>query len=496
VKKVKELQRPVAKVDRAFSLKSRPKSDLLILPYFQGEKKVEPAFSENVAIPEVDQAVQSGDFKGKSDEILVVYPKGTKEKRVVLLGLGSKKEESPHLWRQAYGTALRLATSKSLKSASVLIPSGKRHQKEVEGIVEGLLLGNYTFEGYKAPPHEEKSLESLTLIGVSAEELKKLESVRAAARGVYLARDLVNQNADTVTPAYLASVARSLAKQKGISTTVFGKKELVKQGFGLILAVGRGASVDPALIICRYKGDPKSKDHTVIVGKGVSYDTGGLDLKENMLTMKGDMGGAAACLGFLYAASLQKLKANFTVVIPSVENAISDRSYKPGDVYRCYNGKSVEIGNTDAEGRLILADALSYVVKKLKPTEIIDLATLTGAMVVALGHEVTGYFSTTETLAHNLEKAAQASDERLCRFPLIPEHRKKIQSKIADFVNIGGRDGGAVTAAIFLQQFVGKTPWAHLDIAGTSYHPEGRGHLSKFGTGVGVRLLMEYFRWR
>lgn len=263
---------------------------------------------------------------------------------------------------------------------------------------------------------------------------------------------------------------------------------------GLLLAVNRGSDSDPAFIIIEYKGNPKSKEKTVLVGKGITYDTGGLNIKvSNMETMKGDMGGAAAVMGTIVAAASLDLKVNVTAVIPTTENSISSRSYKPGDIYKSYSGKTVEIGNTDAEGRLILADALAYAVDHLKPTRLIDLATLTGAMIIALGTETIGLFSNNDALADGLIRSGSDTYERVWRLPLHEEYRDQLKSDFADIRNIGGRAAGSITAAIFLQEFVGKTPWAHLDIAGTAYLEDGaKRYHPKYGTGSGVRLLIDF----
>ncbi|MCB1135296.1 MAG: leucyl aminopeptidase, partial [Chlamydiia bacterium] len=251
---------------------------------------------------------------------------------------------------------------------------------------------------------------------------------------------------------------------------------------------------EPAFIIMQHKGDPRSKDHTVIVGKGVTYDTGGLNLKPtgSMEDMKCDMSGAAVAFGTLYAAAKLGLKKNLSVVVAATENSIGSRSYKPGDVYSSYLGKTVEIGNTDAEGRLTLADALAYANKNLHPTRMIDLATLTGAMLIALGEEASGLMSNDDTLAEQLKQAGERTFERVWRLPLFDEYKDQLKSEIADISNIGGRHAGSITAGIFLKEFVGDTPWAHLDIAGTAYLSKARRYHPKNGTGIGVRLLIDY----
>lgn len=310
-----------------------------------------------------------------------------------------------------------------------------------------------------------------------------------------MVRDLVNGNADDITPQYLGAVARGLEKTcKHVKTTVLNKKQIEKEKMGLLLAVNRGSFREPAFIIVVYKGNPKSKEKTVLVGKGITFDTGGLDLKPpaGMFTMKSDMAGAAVVLGSIQAASSLGLKVNITGVIASTENSIGSHSYKPGDVYSGFAGKTVEIMDTDAEGRLILADALAYAVDRLKPSRIIDLATLTGAVEVALGDEVSGLMCNNDALADLLVHAGSITGEKVWRLPLYEDYREALKSDIADIKSTGGRGGGCIKAALFLQEFVNKTPWAHLDIAGTAFVNDARRYHPKYATGIGVRLLISF----
>jgi leucyl aminopeptidase len=280
-----------------------------------------------------------------------------------------------------------------------------------------------------------------------------------------------------------------------VKSVILRKKELEKEQLGLLLAVNRGSHRDPALILLEYRGNPTSKELIGIVGKGITYDTGGLNLKPtgSMETMKCDMAGAAAVLGIIRTAASLKMKVNLVGVVATTENAIGPESYKPGDVYRSYSGKMVEITNTDAEGRLVLADALSYLQAKYHPTEMVDLATLTGGVVVALGEEVTGFFANEETLAKALFQAGEKTHERLWRLPLYSEYRELLKSTIADIKNSGPRKASPIQAGIFLKEFVSeKIPWAHLDIAGTAYLEKPKGYNPTHATGVGVRLLIEW----
>lgn len=481
-------------------LDKRKASELLVLPFWKGKKQAESAAPIGNLENSVSAPIAAGDFKGKEGEVLFLYGNEKTEKRIALVGLGESEKATTERFRRAYSHLARECHKRRIEEISLLVPkaSALSEQFVVRGMVEGLMIPNYTFTKHKhdAIKDEHPSvLKKGVLIGADAAQLAVAKKSSAILEGVYLARDLINTNADDMTPRHLGEVVRGLAKTlPNVKAKVFTKKEIEKEGFGLILAVNRGSSHDPGFMIVEYRGAPKSKDHTVVVGKGVTYDTGGLNLKPtgSMETMKADMSGAAAALGTIYAVASLGLKVNVTAVIPSVENAISAYSYKPGDVYQSYAGKTVEIGNTDAEGRLILADALAYATQHLKADRIIDFATLTGAIEVALGHEAAGLFSNNDALADSLIRAGSETHERVWRLPLYEEYRDQLKSEIADIKNIGGRPAGSSTAAMFLQEFVGKTPWAHLDIAATSYAVDGRRYHPKGAFGTGVRLMVEF----
>jgi leucyl aminopeptidase len=414
--------------------------------------------------------------------------------------LGPEEKVTTEKLRRSYAALTEFSIKKKIPDLNLVLPkiSGLDEEASLRGVVEGLLLANYTFDQLKHDSIKEEKTELLKkvhLIGGGKNTLAYAQKCLTICDGVYLARDLINGNADDVNPDHLVQVAKGFAKTLShVKTTVFGRKEIEKEKMGLLLAVSRGSARDPAFIICEYKGNPKSKDHTVLVGKGVTYDTGGLNLKPtgSMEEMKCDMSGAAVALATLYTAANLGLKVNLTAVVPACENGIDASSYKPGDVYKSYSGKTVEIGNTDAEGRLILADALAFANDHLKPTRLIDFATLTGAMVIALGHETTGLMSNDDSIAKSLIQAGNETFERVWRLPLFEEYKDQLKSDIADIRNIGGRPAGSITAALFLQEFVGKTPWAHLDIAGTAHTNEKRRYHLKQGSGIGVRLMIEF----
>lgn len=485
-------------------IKQRKKADVLVLPYWKNKQQIEPAFHlEAESFHLLDRALATGDFKGKEGETLFLYIDGQPEKRFCLLGLGTKDKATIESLRRSYGGVTKSCLSKRLKSVNLVIPQHESISggNLVQGIAEGLLLPNYMYSRHKhkdPDEPEESLLQKVTWIGSQKQVIEFVNRTSLICDAVYYTRDLINGNADEVTPQYLAECAKEIASEHpSIKTTVFDKERIEKEKMGLLLAVNRGSALDPAFIIMEYQGNPRSDDKTVLVGKGVTYDTGGLNLKPTggMETMKCDMAGGAACLGVILAVSQLRLKVNLTIVVPTTENGIDAKSFKPGDVYQSYSGKTVEMTNSDAEGRLILADALGYAIKNLHPTRLIDIATLTGAIEIALGSEASGLMSTSDTLAEALMQAGNVTFERLWRMPLFDDYKERLKSDIADLKSWNGRSAGANVAATFLRQFVEDgIPWAHLDIAGTAYVLEAKKYLPKFATGCGVRLIVEFLQ--
>lgn len=486
------------------SIDKRKTADVLVLPLWQVKKGAECAAKCGALKSHAAGPVSAGDFKGKEGEVVFVYPSKNKEKRVVLLGLGKEKELSLESLRRSFSNLVKFCQKKEgVTSLNVLLPETKQLSKEdvARGVSEGMYLANYSFDKLKKDSLKNGGqtviLKKVAFIGADRSLMMKVNKTKLLCESVHFARDLVNGNADEVNPQYLASLAKKLGKDlPKVKTTVFDKKRIEKEGMGLLLAVNRGSLNDPAFIIMEYKGAPKSKDKTVLVGKGVTYDTGGLNLKPSgsMETMKCDMAGSAVAFGTIHAAASMGLNVNLTAVVAATENGIDSKSYKPGDVYSGYTGKTVEIGNTDAEGRLTLAEALAYAESKLSPTRIIDFATLTGAIVIALGEETIGMMSNDDELSKSFSRAGEETYERVCRLPLYKEYRDQLKSDIADISNLGGRPAGSITAGLFLQEFVGETPWVHFDIAGTAYLSKARRYNPKNATGSGVRLMVEYLQ--
>ncbi len=472
------------------SLKPTESFDLLVLPFWEG-----PADAADFSAWKqvVSPALASGDFLGKLGEALVIYGSS----RVMLLGLGKKDVANDESFRRSYAAAVRIAQAKKVKSLHLIVPSGVSRQQAV-AIAEGIHLTNYAFTKLKHDSLKENPvvlLEKAVLVGLDKKFDELLEKQRVLASAIHMVRDLVNGNADDVTPQMLADQARLMAKQtKGLRVSVLERKEIEEEKMGLLLAVNRGSSLDPRLIVLSYQGNPASKEHIALIGKGITYDTGGLALKpvDNMVSMRTDMAGAATVLAAVQTAAALKLKVNVSAVVPATENGIDADSYKLGDVYRSMSGKTVEVNNTDAEGRLVLADAMTYAISHLKPTKLIDVATLTGGIIVALGEEIAGVFCNNQDLAECLQTSSEATGELICRLPLHAEYKEMLKSDNADLLNSAGRWASAMTAALFLQEFCDSLPWAHLDIAGTSYWTKPKHYNPSKATGFGVRLLVDF----
>jgi len=382
------------------------------------------------------------------------------------------------------------------KAKSVEIIPHRKDDAVIIAIIEGIAIGTYVWDKYKSENNDDKSVKNKQF-SIVVEAKKIFTNTIAVCEGVSLTRDLVNDNADTITSDYFEKTVRDLLKNnKDVDLEILNRKELKAKGLNLHLAVNQASNKEPKLIIVRYDGGKKKEAYSAIIGKGMTFDSGGLNLKPSgsIETMKMDMSGAAAVCGLLKNVLTLGIKKNLLFVLGIAENSIGSAAYKPGDVITGYAGKSVEIGNTDAEGRLVLADAISYVVKNYKPVRIIDLATLTGACVVALGFDYSGLFSSDDKLARQLLESSQKTDDRAWRLPVYAELKEYIKSPIADLKNTSNiKGGGACTAAEFLHQFTEGTIWAHLDIAGSAYaEGAGRMYFGYGATGAGVRLLTHY----
>lgn len=438
------------------------------------------------------KAIDIGGFEGNAGE---VFPCVCVKKFVLFAGLGKEKDLSLTSLRVAVKRVLLSSFLRKISTVELLL-----HEESKENVlsaIEGVVIGTYSWKKYITKKEDDKSVDKKQVF-IAAKEDVHYEQALKISLNVNFARDLVNENADVAHALYLERAMRQLAKgKKNISLEVLGRKELMDKGFGLLLAVNQGSNKKPRVLIAAYKGSP-GEPYTAVVGKGLTYDSGGLNLKPtgHMETMRSDMSGAAAVLALLKTVSELGVKKNIVFACGIAENAISSDAYKPGDVLTSYSGKTVEVCNTDAEGRLVLADVIAYVIKEYKPARLVDLATLTGAVSVALGNDYTGLVSNNDEFAAAVLKSADLTDDRAWRLPSYPELKEAVRSKIADIRNtsVWRGAGGTITGAEFLRQFVGTTPWVHLDIAGTAFvEGDGRLYFGHGATGAGVRLLTHFF---
>lgn len=473
--------------------------DVLVLPVFEGP---EPG----PGVREVKGADLLAHFRdagltGKLGEHLLVPNTGTlgvAAASVLLLGLGKRSELGTEGLRRAAGQVARQLAKRATVATTLAQAAGRRPAEAVQAVVEGHLLGAYRFDRYKTSSEEGPDrLERYTVLGSPRWDAREARAAVARAEvvavSVRFTRDLVNTPARDLTPAALAEVARAMAEEVGLEARIWDEHELAEGGFGGILGVGQGSASPPRLIELTYRGAAASQPPIALTGKGITFDSGGLSIKtsDGMETMKDDMGGAAAVLGAMRAIALLRPRVNVVAAIPSAENMPSGTATRPGDVLRHRGGKTSEVLNTDAEGRLVLADALAYLAEK-RPRAIVDAATLTGACMVALGEDLWGLFSTDRALARALLAAGEAVGEPGWELPLHRPYRSLIDSDVADVKNVGKRYGGAITAALFLAEFVGDVPWAHLDVAGPAFRDKAGDYAPKGATGIPVRTLVAY----
>jgi leucyl aminopeptidase len=452
----------------------------------------------------VSRAARTEGFKGKKGKVLdLVAPSGLKADRLIVLGLGKLKEIGPGDWAKLGGGIM--GKTAAAKNVTVLFefPEGAAPAEAAADFAFGMRLRAYRFDRYKTKKKDGEDKDAPAPVNVTiafadpAAARKKWNAREAVAGGVEIARDLVNEPPNVLFPVEFARRAAAL-KKLGVAVDILDVARMKKLGMGALLGVGQGSVHEPRLVVMRWDGGKRGDKPAAIVGKGVCFDTGGISIKPaaGMEDMKGDMAGAACVVGLMHALAARKARANVVGVIGIVENMPDGAAQRPGDIVKSMSGQTIEIINTDAEGRLVLADALWYTKERFKPKFMIDLATLTGAIVVSLGQEYAGLFTNDDKLAKHLIEAGNETGERVWRLPLGPEYDKLIDSKFADMKNTGGRSAGSITAAQFLQRFVDKTPWAHLDIAGTGMGAAASDINTSWGPGWGVRLLDRLVRDR
>ena len=480
-------------------------TDVLVIGGYEGEN----------ALPRTHQALddalggqlrelrETGEFSGKNQQAVLIHTrKALPAKRVLLLGLGKKKDVTLDRIRQAMGTACKKV--RQIGAHTFAVPAlGTDAVKApvttiAQAMVEGAVLGGYRFTHYQADNEEPpKEIRNMALLASRANQVSGMKTGarrgEASANATWFARDLCNHPANVMTPSRVAQEAQTIAKEFGINLTVLERKDQEKLGMGGMLGVARGSQEPPKFIVLEYSGGKKKDRPVVLVGKTITFDSGGISLKpsENMEQMKADMTGGAEVLGAIRAAAQLRLRINVVGILPATENMPGGRATKPGDILRMLNGKTVEVQNTDAEGRLVLADGLAYAAR-FNPQCIVDIATLTGACIVALGQFAIGMLGNDDGLKADMKKAGEQAGERVWEMPLWEEYFEQLKSDVADMRNIGGRGGGMITAGMFLSKFVGDCPWVHLDIASTDWSASERPYISKGPTAIGTRLLVQW----
>lgn len=477
---------------------------LLCVPLHEGEKLRDAGLTQldRACGGQLSAALRTGDFAGKLWSQVTLYnPKPSGPRRVLLLGVGPTQSLDLERVRQAAARAVQKAGEVRAREVAILFPgAGAWDDASIaQALTEGSVLGDYRFDKYRADNNGDTSVETVTLVAprrTDREATKAaVEDGSALAQAVCKARDMVNAPANELTPTEMAERARVAARDYGFKCKILERRDMERLDMVGILNVSKGSDQPPKFVIMEYDGAGSRAPRYVFVGKGLTFDAGGICIKPapKMDEMKGDMGGGAAVIGALEAIARLELPVRVVGLVPCTENLLGGSAYRPGDILSYPNGKSVVIDNTDAEGRLVLADALIYA-QRYKPKAIVDLATLTGAALIALGQVATAVLGNDPKLIEELRAAGQRCFERLWELPLWEEFEELIRSPIADIKNTGGKHGGTITAAAFLKHFVADTPWAHLDVAGTSYLDKAEGYRPQGGTGVGVRLLVEYLR--
>jgi leucyl aminopeptidase len=441
-------------------------------------------------------AIESGEIKGKLGEVVLVHAKEQPFRRVLAVGLGESAKFEPSTLARYAAVAVRFLGRKNVTAFAVALPPQARGREPAAGsfVAEGVFSGSFDTTVYQAEPEKTMAVEAVTLLtgGCDAAGLE-----RGVARGtilgeaVNLARRLAITPANDMTPAILARAAADVAKEASLEIDVLDEERARSEGMGSFLSVAQGSAQPPKFIVLRYAGDPSSKELLALVGKGITFDSGGISIKpaERMEEMKYDMSGGAGVIAAMSAIGRLKPKINVVGIVPATENMPGGKATKPGDIVKAMNGKTIEVINTDAEGRLILADALCYA-NKLGATKIVDVATLTGAVVIALGHAAAAVVSNDDAFVNDFLAVAKPSGERYWQMPYYDDYLGQMKSDIADLKNTGGRAAGTLTAAAFLREFVDKTPWIHVDIAGTAYLDGESGWQAKGPTGIPVRTFV------
>jgi leucyl aminopeptidase len=461
-------------------------SDALVIVGFDGTPPAAPAAEQ------IKELYDSGEFSGKALEIAILHrPAGLKAKRLVLAGGGKRDRFDTAELRKLTGAVVRSLKSKGIHSITLSLDEAWRSDDFAAAAVEGAVLADLENDRYKTDPKKnEKHVDSFSVLGGSQ---AAVDRGRILAEAQNFSRDIANEPANVLTPTLLAERARQMASEFGLECEILDQDRMRQLGMGALLGVAQGSAEPPALIVIRYKPAkaPTSTDHLGLIGKGVTFDTGGISIKpsDGMEKMRYDMAGGAAVLGAMRAIAQIKPSIPVTALVPAVENMPGSKAQRPGDIVKSLSGKTIEVLNTDAEGRLILIDALTYA-QRLGCTHLIDAATLTGAIVVALGAVNVGAFTNNQAFLEKLLAAAKSEGEKTWQLPMDEEYKELLKSNFADLQNIGGRAGGSITAAWFIRDVVDETPWVHLDIAGTAWLDDAKPYMAKGATGVGLRMFV------
>ncbi len=479
--------------------KSLTSDKTIIVPFFQIEKKAPRLGFANID-ENINKRFSNEDFLGKAQEILISFLDSEKQNStLIFIGLGKRESAHDDSIREIGGQVSKRLRGLKKTEVSLLLDHLPAHVSIT--LIEGMALANYRVDKFKTKKENGNPLvQGLTIIQKKQNQAwqKELEEKLLVVKHIHEVRDLVNYPADDIYPESLAEKATILSKQYGLKLEVLREKEIQAKKLNLLWAVGRGSQHKPRLITLTYSGGPKSMKPVLLVGKGITFDSGGYNLKPTKYIeeMYMDMAGGATVMGTIAACSELKLQVNVVAIVAAAENLVSSSAFKPSDIIKAYNGKTVEITNTDAEGRLVLADALSYGIDKYQPQAVVDLATLTGACLYALGDRYAGVFSNDNKLLQSMKKASQTTSELIWELPIHPDYEKRLKSEKADMISCDVKTNlaGASTAAAFLKKFVGKTPWLHLDVAGVAFGNMPKAYDHGGASGYGVRLLVEYLR--
>jgi len=442
----------------------------------------------------LEELYRTGEFSGKLYETALLHrPAGLAAKRLLAIGAGKSDKFGPAELRRVSGAAVRHLKSRSVREMALALDAGPAAPEQAVAAVEGAVLGEYEPERYKTEKKDGKAVESFAVAvpGGGTEVEQAIQRGRIVAESQNFTRDLVNEPANRMNPTTLAEHARQMAEEQGLECEILERDRMKQLGMGALLGVAQGSAEPPVLIVLSYRPESAAAAHLGLIGKGVTFDSGGISIKpsEGMEKMKYDMAGGAAVIGAMRAIAQLRPAVRVTALIPAVENMPGSRAQRPGDIVATLSGKTVEVLNTDAEGRLILADALAYA-RRLGCTHLIDAATLTSAIVIALGHVNVGVFANDQGLLDKVLAAARAEGEKLWTMPLDEDYKEQLKSAFADISNVGNRWGGAITAAMFLKEFVEPAPWVHLDIAGTAWLDEAKPFMAKGPSGVALRTLV------